>query len=172
MCACVCVLVCVVFIYFCEHVEIWKCAAFSLIYRYIGIAKVIWMTNSRNSSTTMHFAWHYSVSVLTFTSMEYKFKSGRCYRRYFFIHTVAWLWGMWLQMNQTHQLVRFVFDFRLHISVCEVYHLRQRNMRSCDFVGLKLKMSVFASMVAWLKNQFLFTFMGNTFLYILTWNGG
>jgi len=37
-------------------------------------------------------------------------------------------------------------------------------MSDCDLVGLKLNMSVFASMAAWLKNQFLFTFIGKYFL--------
>jgi len=67
-------------------------------------------------------------------------------------------------MNQTHQFVRYPYDLRLHMSVCEVCRLRQRNMPGCDLVGLKLNMLVFASVAAWLKNQFLFTFMGNYFL--------
>jgi hypothetical protein len=38
-------------------------------------------------------------------------------------------------------------------------------MPGCDLVGLKLNMSVIASMAAWLKNQFLLLSWVITFLY-------
>jgi len=119
----------------------------------------------------MRFAWRYSASVLTFISMEYKFKSGKCYRKYFFF-------------PYSGVIVRYMASDEPDTSVCEIPIWRQAARVS--LWGVSLESNEICQIMtwlawnwtcqflpAWLKNQFLFTFKGNYFpIFFKTWNGG
>jgi hypothetical protein len=63
--------------------------------------------------------------------------------------------------DQLSMSVHEEYGFRLNI-FCEVCDLRL-SMLGCELFGLKLNMSVCASMAAWLENQISFIFMDSYF---------